>query len=115
MSNIVQFTTAAEQLEVVSREDDRQEACLAYIADELALYRVFPFMRRDLAVWRQNFAVSFDLIEAALRDTLKAPRPSWTYLARIVERCIAEGCLTGAQFEQRSRLHQQRKRIPLEF
>lgn len=41
----------------------------------------------------------------AMDDAARAYRPSWSYAAAIIRRCLAEGCRTTADWERRKAAH----------
>lgn len=50
-----------------------------------------------------------DMIPLAIRATLDAPRPTWTYAVAILSRCLREQCLTPDAFHARTAAHRAKR------
>ncbi len=50
-----------------------------------------------------------DMIPLAIRATLDAPRPTWSYAVAILSRCLRERCLTPHDFHARTAAHRAKR------
>lgn len=50
-----------------------------------------------------------DMIPLAIRATLDAPRPTWSYAVAILSRCLRERCLTPDAFHARTAAHRAKR------
>lgn len=65
---------------------------------------------RYMAIEAAEWPVQREMLYDAAKSTSMAQRPSWAYLRAIVNRCIAEGCTSSSQYQQRQLRHAQRYR-----
>lgn len=66
--------------------------------------RVPPAVQQDM-VNALDAGMHPEVIMLAMDDAARAYRPSWSYAAAIIRRCLAEGCRTTADWERRKAAH----------
>ena len=80
----------------------------AIVAELCEIIDVKPM--RYMAIEAAEWPVQREMLYDAAESTSMAQRPSWAYLRAIVNRCIAEGCTSSSQYQQRQLRHAQRYR-----
>ena len=66
--------------------------------------RMPPAVQQDM-VNALDAGMHPEVIMLAMDDAARAYRPSWSYAAAIIRRCLAEGCRTTADWERRKAAH----------
>lgn len=61
-----------------------------------------PYYRRRFWQWL-HAGFEYELLQAAMVDTMCAPTPAWRYLEAILMRCGADQCFTGYAYANRRR------------
>ena len=66
--------------------------------------RMPPAVQRDMQDALDK-GMQPEVLMLAMDDAARANRPTWSYAAAIIRRCLAEGCRTTADWERRKAAH----------